>query len=213
MRYAAFTATYGILIMRHGKKINHLGRTKSHRVAMLSNMAISLITNKRITTTLAKAKALRKYAEPLITKSKNDTTHSRRVVFSYLQDKEAVTELFGTVSEKIAERNGGYTRIIKLGTRYGDNAEMALIELVDFNENLGTTEEDTATEGKSKRRRRGGKKTTSDDSETEVVAEGKAEVVETAEEIAEAEVAVEEITEVASENTTESSEEETEKEA
>ncbi|MCL4127924.1 UNVERIFIED_CONTAM: hypothetical protein GTU68_011370 [Idotea baltica] len=133
--------------MRHGKTINHLGRTKSHRVALMSNMATSLIINKRISTTLAKAKALRKYAEPLITKAKNDTTHSRRTVFSYLQDKEAVKELFGTISEKVAERNGGYTRIIKLGTRYGDNAEMALIELVDFNEVLlADTEDSSATE-------------------------------------------------------------------
>jgi large subunit ribosomal protein L17 len=148
--------------MRHGKKVNHLGRTKSHRVAMLSNMANSLIKNKRISTTLAKAKSLRMYVEPLITKSKNDTTHSRRIVFSYLQDKESVTELFTLISEKVAERNGGYTRIIKLGTRYGDNAEMALIELVDFNDNLAVTSDDEkATEGKSKRSRRGGKKSTS----------------------------------------------------
>ncbi len=144
--------------MRHGKKVNHLGRTKSHRVALLSNMAASLIANKRITTTLAKAKALRKYAEPLITRGKNDTTHSRRTVFSYLQDKEAVKELFGVIAEKVAERNGGYTRIIKLGTRYGDNAEMALIELVDFNDNLTKEEETPGTEAKTTRRRRGGKK-------------------------------------------------------
>lgn len=119
--------------MRHGKTVNHLGRTAPHRRAMLANMAISLITHKRITTTLAKAKALRKYAEPLLTKAKTDSTHSRRVVFSYLQNKDAVTELFREVSGKIAERNGGYTRIIKLGARPGDNSEMALIELVDFN--------------------------------------------------------------------------------
>ena len=150
--------------MRHGKKINHLGRTKSHRVAMLSNMAVSLIKNKRISTTLAKAKSLRMYVEPLITKSKNDTTHSRRVVFSYLQDKEAITELFSVISEKVAERNGGYTRIIKLGTRYGDNAEMAMIELVDFNDNLVPTADDAiSTEGKSKRSRRGGKKVASEE--------------------------------------------------
>ena len=124
-------------------------------------MAVSLIKSKRITTTVAKAKELRKYAEPLITKSKNDTTHSRRVVFSYLQDKEAVTELFTTISEKVAERNGGYTRIIKLGTRLGDNAEMALIELVDFNENLLSTDGDSAA-GKSKRSRRGKKKSSED---------------------------------------------------
>ncbi|MGK0139279.1 MAG: large subunit ribosomal protein L17 [Algoriphagus sp.] len=144
--------------MRHGKKINHLGRTKSHRVALLSNMAASLIANKRITTTLAKAKSLRKYAEPLITRSKNDTTHSRRIVFSYLQDKEALKELFGIIAEKVAERNGGYTRIIKLGTRYGDNAEMALIELVDFNDNLTKVDDNSEGEAKTTRRRRGGKK-------------------------------------------------------
>lgn len=122
--------------MRHGKKHNHLGRTTSHRVAMLSNLAISLITHKRIFTTVAKAKALRVYVEPLITKSKDDTTHSRRVVFSYLQSKDAVTELFRDVSVKIADRPGGYTRIIKVGNRPGDAAEMAMIELVDYNENL-----------------------------------------------------------------------------
>jgi large subunit ribosomal protein L17 len=120
--------------MRHGKKINHLGRTASHRKALLSNMATSLIINKRITTTVAKAKALRKYVEPLITRAKADTTHSRRMVFSYLQNKESVQELFGHVASKTTERPGGYTRIIKLGdVRLGDNAEMCLIELVDFN--------------------------------------------------------------------------------
>ena len=122
--------------MRHNKKFNHLGRTASHRNAMLANMAISLIMHKRITTTLAKAKALKKYVEPLITRSKDDTTNSRRVVFSYLQNKFAVTELFKVVSEKVANRPGGYTRIIKLGTRQGDAAEMCFIELVDFDENL-----------------------------------------------------------------------------
>lgn len=120
--------------MRHGKKFNHLSRTDSHRAAMLSNMASSLIKHKRITTTLAKAKALRKYVEPIITKSKNDTTHSRRVVFSYLKDKESVSILFREISEKVAARPGGYTRIIKLENRLGDNAEMAFIELVDYNE-------------------------------------------------------------------------------
>jgi len=119
--------------MRHGKKFNHLGRTASHRKAMLSNMATSLILHKRIKTTMAKAKALRVYFEPLVTKSKSDTTHQRRMVFSYLQSKEAVSELFGVISEKVAGRPGGYTRIIKLGTRLGDNAEMCMIELVDFN--------------------------------------------------------------------------------
>ncbi len=120
--------------MRHGKKINHLGRKSAHRHAMLSNMASSLIMHKRITTTVAKAKALRKYVEPLLTKAKDDTVHSRRTVFSYLQDKESVSALFGEVASKIADRPGGYTRIIKLAdTRLGDNAEMCLIELVDFN--------------------------------------------------------------------------------
>ena len=122
--------------MRHNKKFNHLGRTASHRNAMLANMAISLIMHKRITTTLAKAKALKKYVEPLITRSKDDTTNSRRVVFSYLQNKFAVTELFKVISEKVANRPGGYTRIIKLGTRQGDAAEMCFIEFVDFDENM-----------------------------------------------------------------------------
>ena len=122
--------------MRHNKKFNHLGRTASHRSAMLSNMACSLIKHKRITTTVAKAKALKKFVEPLITKSKDDTTNSRRVVFSNLQDKLAVTELFKEISVKIADRPGGYTRIIKTGHRLGDNAEMCFIELVDYNENM-----------------------------------------------------------------------------
>ena len=122
--------------MRHNKKFNHLGRTASHRNAMLANMASSLIKHKRITTTVAKAKALKKFVEPLITKSKNDTTNSRRVVFSNLQDKYAVTELFKEISVKIADRPGGYTRIIKTGNRLGDNAEMCFIELVDYNENM-----------------------------------------------------------------------------
>src|SRR4028119_1002188 len=121
--------------MRHGKTINHLGRTTSHRNAMLSNMASSLILHKRVTTTVAKAKALRKFVEPLLTKSKNDTTHSRRLVFSVLENKEVLKELFGDVASKIATRPGGYTRIIKLSnTRLGDNAEMCVIELVDYNE-------------------------------------------------------------------------------
>ena len=122
--------------MRHNKKFNHLGRTASHRSAMLSNMACSVIKHKRITTTVAKAKALKKFVEPLITKSKEDTTNSRRVVFSNLQDKIAVTELFKEISVKIADRPGGYTRIIKTGNRLGDNAEMCFIELVDYNENM-----------------------------------------------------------------------------
>ena len=122
--------------MRHGKKFNHLGRTADHRRAMLANMAISLIMHKRITTTLAKAKALKKYVEPLITRSKDDSTNSRRVVFSYLQNKEALKELFGVVAQKVGDRPGGYTRIIKLGSRLGDGADVAFIELVDFDENM-----------------------------------------------------------------------------
>lgn len=141
--------------MRHRKSFNHLGRTSSHRKAMLSNMATSLILKKRITTTVAKAKALRGFVEPLITKSKNDTTHSRRVVFGYLKDKLAVTELFRNISQKVSDRPGGYTRIIKLGKRLGDNAEMAMIELVDFNELLIS---DKSAKSKSRRRRRGGSK-------------------------------------------------------
>lgn len=122
--------------MRHNKKFNHLGRTKSHREALLSNMTVSLIKAKRITTTVAKAKALRVYAEPIINRAKDDTTNSRRIVFSYLQDKEAVKELFGDIAVKIANRPGGYLRILKLGNRLGDNAATAMIELVDYNENL-----------------------------------------------------------------------------
>lgn len=143
--------------MRHSKKINHLGRTSAHRHAMLSNMAASLILHKRITTTVAKAKALRKYVEPLINRGKNDTTHSRRIVFSYLQDKFAVSELFREISKKIAERPGGYTRILKLGNRLGDNAEMCIIELVDYNENY-SNKSDAKT--KKTRRRAGAKSKT-----------------------------------------------------
>lgn len=144
--------------MRHGKKINHLGRKDSHRKAMLANMTVSLILHKRITTTLAKAKALRKYAEPLITKSKEDTTHSRRTVFSYLKDKEAVSILFREISEKVANRPGGYTRIIKLENRLGDNAEMAFIELVDYN-TVYTKGTAAPVEKKTTRRRAAKKKT------------------------------------------------------
>jgi large subunit ribosomal protein L17 len=140
--------------MRHGKKFNHLGRTASHREALLANMASSLIKHKRINTTVAKAKALRKYVEPLLTKAKSDTTHSRRVVFSYLQNKEIVHELFSSVAEKIANRPGGYTRIIKMGSRLGDNADLCMMELVDYNE-LMLQE---APVKKSRRSRRGGKK-------------------------------------------------------
>lgn len=151
--------------MRHNKSFNHLGRTASHRKAMLSNMAVSLIMHKRITTTLAKAKELKKFVEPLITKSKDDTTNSRRVVFSYLQSKEAVTELFKEISVKVAERPGGYTRIIKLGTRHGDAAEMCFIELVDYNENMAKTST------KKTRRRRSVKKADAPVAETTVATE------------------------------------------
>ena len=135
--------------MRHNKKFNHLGRTASHRQAMLANMAISLIMHKRITTTVAKAKALKKYVEPLITKAKEDSTNSRRVVFSYLQNKEAIKELFSVVSEKVGDRPGGYTRIIKLGTRQGDAAQVCFIELVDFDPEMAKD-----TKKKSTRRSR-----------------------------------------------------------
>ena len=158
--------------MRHGKKFNHLGRKSAHRKAMLSNMACSLIDHKRINTTVAKAKALKQYVEPLITKAKNDSTHSRRVVFSYLRQKETIKELFGAVSSKVGDRPGGYTRIIKTGNRLGDNAEMCMIELVDFN--------DVYTNGKDKKktktRRR--KKSTAKVEETPVVED--AQVVEEA---------------------------------
>src|SRR6201986_3953638 len=141
--------------MRHGDKIKNLGRKKAHRDALLSNLACELIAHKRIVTTLAKAKALRVYVEPLITKGKENTTHQRRVVFSYLQDKDAVVELFGTIAAKVAGRPGGYTRIIKLGARVGDNAETALIELVDFNEIYGKGKGE-AKEATGKRTRRAG---------------------------------------------------------
>jgi len=143
--------------MRHNKKFNHLGRKSAHRKAMLSNMASSLILHKRITTTVAKAKALRIYVEPLITKSKDDTTHARRVVFSYLQNKEAVSELFREVSAKIADRPGGYTRILRTGNRLGDNAELCIMELVDYNEAMLASKDDSK-KGKRRRSRRGGKK-------------------------------------------------------
>jgi large subunit ribosomal protein L17 len=138
--------------MRHGDKIKNLSRTKAHRDALLSNLACELIRHKRIITTLAKAKALRVYAEPLITKGKTNTTHQRRIVFSYLQDKEAIIELFSTIAEKVAGRPGGYTRIIKLGKRAGDNAELALIELVDFNEVYGKGAEGAKVPAKKTRR-------------------------------------------------------------
>lgn len=146
--------------MRHGDKIKNLSRTKAHRDALLSNLACQLIKHKRIVTTVAKAKALRVYVEPLITKGKENTTHQRRVVFSYLKDKDAVKELFGTVAEKVAGRPGGYTRVIKLGARPGDNAEQGLIELVDFNEIYGKGKGEEKTAAKRTRRSGGKKKTT-----------------------------------------------------
>lgn len=152
--------------MRHGDKVNNLGRKKAHREALLMNLACQLIEHKRIVTTLAKAKALRVYVEPLITKSKQNTTHQRRIVFSYLKDKDAVTELFSTVSEKVAGRPGGYTRIIKLGARVGDNAEQALIELVDFNEIYGKGKQEKK-EGAKRTRRAGGSRKKSETPETD----------------------------------------------
>ncbi|MCG9880864.1 MAG: 50S ribosomal protein L17 [Bacteroidia bacterium] len=144
--------------MRHGKTFNHLGRNASHRKALLANMATSLILHKRITTTTAKAKELRKYVEPLISKAKDDSTHSRRVVFSYLKNKESIKELFGPVAGKVGDRPGGYTRVLKLMNRKGDNAEMAIIELVDFNENL--LKDTSSKSGATKRTRRGKSKAT-----------------------------------------------------
>jgi len=171
--------------MRHGKKFNHLGRKKAHRKAMLSNMACSLIEHKRINTTVAKAKALRGFVEPLITKSKTDSTHSRRTVFSYLQSKEAVSELFREVAPKVADRPGGYTRIIRTGYRLGDNAEMCMIELVDFNE-LYVNEKAKKT---TRRSRRGGGTAKAAapavEEATEVVEEAAEEVTETVEEVKE----------------------------
>ena len=163
--------------MRHNKKINHLGRKSAHRKAMLANMASSLLIHKRISTTLAKAKALRMYVEPLITKAKDDTTHSRRVVFSYLQDKDAVSELFREISAKIADRPGGYTRILKTGNRLGDNAEMCIMELVDYNEAMLAAKDDAA-KSKKRRSRRGGAK------KDDVVAPVKAKTTEKAKPVA-----------------------------
>ena len=160
--------------MRHGKKFNHLGRQAPHRKAMLANMACSLIEHKRINTTLAKAKALKKFVEPLITKSKTDSTHSRRTCFRYLRSKEAVTELFRDVSVKVADRPGGYTRILKTGFRQGDNAEMCLIELVDYNQNLLKDAQKKTT---TRKRRGGGKKAAAPVAEVSE-AETKAEVIE-----------------------------------
>ncbi len=154
--------------MRHGCKVNHLSRTHAHRVAMLSNMATSLIMHKRIETTVAKAKALRVYVEPIINRSKEDTTHNRRIVFSYLHSKEAVNELFREVSQKVANRPGGYTRILKTGIRQGDNSEMAIIELVDYNENM--LKEAGAKKAKSTRRSRAKKAETAPAAEAPVAA-------------------------------------------
>lgn len=162
--------------MRHGDKVKNLGRKKAHRDALLSNLACQLIQYKRIVTTTAKAKALRGYVEPLITKGKDNTTHQRRVVFSYLQDKEAVKELFGTVAEKVAGRPGGYTRIIKLGFRPGDNADTAMIELVDFNEIYGKGKGEAKAPAKKTRRSGGAKKKAeaTDKTETPAATEEKA---------------------------------------
>lgn len=187
--------------MRHGKKFNHLGRKKAHRAALLSNMACSLIEHKRINTTVAKAKALRVYVEPLITKSKTDSTHSRRTVFSYLKNKFAVSELFREVAPKVADRPGGYTRIIKTGFRQGDAAEMCLIELVDFNEIYGSK---TSEGAKKKRSRRGGaKKKTGVAGAVASAAEGAKEAVaDTAEAVADkVSETVEEVKEVAADVT------------
>ncbi|MBR0488690.1 MAG: 50S ribosomal protein L17 [Prevotella sp.] len=159
--------------MRHGKKFNHLGRTADHRRAMLANMAISLIEHKRITTTLAKAKALKKYVEPLITRSKDDTTNARRVAFRYLQNKEAIKELFGVIGPKVGDRPGGYTRIIKLGHRLGDAADIAFIELVDFDENMAKTPKAAAK--KTRRSRKAAPK--AEAAEEAKVVEAKAEEV------------------------------------
>ena len=186
--------------MRHKKGFNHLSRKSPHRKAMLSNMATSLIMTKRIKTTIAKAKALRSYVEPLITKSKEDTTHSRRVVFSYLQNKEGVSELFREVAVKVANRAGGYTRIIKTGNRLGDNAEMCIIELVDYNE-LMLAEKEATSKTAKKSRRRSKKKPTgaqaevSDTATEEVVTEEKAEEVEEIKKTEQEPVAEEEVTE------------------
>ena len=200
--------------MRHNRKVNHLGKTSSHRKAMLANMATSLIMHKRIKTTVAKAKALRIYVEPLLTKSKEDSTHSRRMVFGYLQNKDAVTELFREISPKIAERPGGYTRILKIGNRVGDSAEMCYIELVDYNENmLGAKAEAGAKTGKRRRRGSGKKKeeaetpvTKKSTKKTEEVTEEPVEEVESVEQeavetetVSEPDTAVENVTDEKSE--------------
>ena len=171
--------------MRHGKKFNHLGRKVGHRRALLRNLSIALITHKRINTTLAKAKALRQFIEPLLTKSKSNTTHSRRVVFSNLQNKEAIKELFDVIAEKIADRPGGYVRVLRTGFRRSDGAEMAMIELVDFND-VYSANQDSKAGGTSKRRRRGGsKKKATEAAAPAAVETAVEEVVEEAEEVVE----------------------------
>jgi large subunit ribosomal protein L17 len=173
--------------MRHNKKFNHLGRQSAHRKAMLANMASSLIESKRITTTVAKAKALRTYVEPLITKAKDDTTHSRRVVFSHLQNKNAVSELFRDVAAKVADRPGGYTRILRTGARLGDNAEMCIIELVDYNEAMLSTGEEAAKPKRRRSRRGGAKKSETPVAETAKMEKPKAEKAEPAKAVKEEE--------------------------
>ena len=186
--------------MRHGKKFNHLGRQTAHRKAMLSNMATSLLLHKRINTTVEKAKALRVYVEPILTRAKTDSTHSRREAFKHLQNKEIVTELFRDIAPKIADRPGGYTRIIRLGHRLGDNAEMCMIELVDFNE-LYTNE---GTKKTTRRSRRGGAKKTEDSVEAaEVTTEAVDEVTEVVDESTQV---IDEVTEVQTEDATETPE-------
>ena len=192
--------------MRHGKKFNHLGRKAAHRKAMLSNMACSLIEHKRIQTTVAKAKALRKFVEPLITKSKTDTTHSRRIVFSHLRQKEVVTELFGDVASKVASRDGGYTRILKTGNRLGDNAEMCFIELVDYNSTYMTDK--PKKKAKSTRRSGGAKKAVAET--TAPAVEDAAVVEETSNEEVKANSEVEEVVAEESIKATETSDEEVE---
>jgi large subunit ribosomal protein L17 len=193
--------------MRHGDKVNNLGRKSSHRKAMISNMACSLIRHKRINTTVAKAKALRVFVEPLLTKSKKDSTHSRRIVFSYLQDKEVVTELFRDVAPKIAERNGGYTRILKTGYRLGDNAEMCMIELVDYNELYSNDSAKKTT----RRSRRGGVKKSADSVDASAQVEDLEETT-TSEDVIEDAVVVEENEETSNEETSEDSETATDEE-
>jgi len=201
--------------MNHGKKFNHLKRKSAHRKALLRNMSIALITHKRIQTTLAKAKALRQYIEPLVTKAKTNTTHSRRVVFSYLQNKEAIKELFGPIAAKIGDRPGGYVRVIKLGFRRGDGAELAMIEFVDFNEVYSANDEDSKGSGGRRRRRRrgggGGSKTAGADAAAAAAEESVEEEVEEEVEQEAEETDTEDVVEETPEDSTEAStEEETE---